>query len=785
MVSDSNQSESSLRRIRRCTWPLLYLGLFANAQAGSPKVESDSSLEQLPVGTVVSANEFARFQRPSESPDGEWVAYCVTATTSKSTRVRTLSGDYAKTGINALVEYGDIWLTNIKTNETRSITGSIGTNWSPVWSPDGRHLAFYSDRPGSGVRGQTKLWMWDRATDKLQQISDVPIRSYWEAVWLPTSDRVLTTTLPQSDSSLASDDAAPTSVSLQTGNHGSLSTVKVYRSAGATTENDPSLDKSNGFQNLARSPVDISIISISDGAIQRVVQAPDVWRYAVSPDGSHIVTSVAKRYASRGGYAVLFDLIDYNLSSGSSVDAATDVLLAPFQEHVSWSPNSTQFSYRTSGPDANGSIYVVDALKKESRLVAGVLPGSTASKGLPLWDSSGRDLYFVNGEVLWRTSATKGGPKKIGQLAGSKLSLIARSGNQIWSTSKGTLMLRADDPATKQSSWYRASDEKYGFEKLLAEDKHYVGSPQVSHDARHTIYVAEDAQNEPNLWFANANLSERRRLTQIDPVFKKYRMGQSQLIDWRDIDGHRLQGALLLPAGYDKNMRYPLLVEIYGGKTSSDFLNLFGADYLINGQLFATRGYVVLHPDAPQKEGTPMIDLMKTIMPGVEKVVDLGIADPDRIGLMGHSYGGYSVLSLVVQSTRFKAAVTIDGIADIIGLYGQMSSDGTAYGQASPEHGQFLLGGTLWSHRDRYVENSPVFYLDRVKTPIMIMHGSEDSGASAFHADEVFVDLRRLGKEVTYAKYMGEDHVPTSWSFENQIDFLSRIIEWFDMHLKH
>ena len=180
-----------------------------------------------------------------------------------------------------------------------------------------------------------------------------------------------------------------------------------------------------------------------------------------------------------------------------------------------------------------------------------------------------------------------------------------------------------------------------------------------------------------------------------------------------------------------------------------------------------------------------MVDLMKTIMPGVEKAVDLGIADPERVGLMGHSYGGYSVFSLAVQTTRFKAAVAIDGIADIVGLYGQMSLDGQAYGQSSPEHGQFLLGGTLWSNRDRYIENSPIFYLDRVKTPMLIVHGSEDSGAAAFQADGVFVDLRRLGKEVTYAKYMGEDHVPTYWSYPNQIDFLNRIIEWFDVHLKH
>lgn len=785
MVKGRYQADRESARVRRCIVPLLYLALSANGNAASQNSGNNVRLDALPVESVVSANKFAPFQRPSESSDGEWVAYCVIATTARSSRVRTLQGDSLKTGVVAAYEHGDIWITNIQTGRSRSITGGIGSNWSPVWSPDGHYLALYSDRPGSGEQGQAKLWIWDRATDKLQQISDLPIRASREPVWLPTSDRVLTTTLPEGESVQSPDVTGSSSSRHKETNTETSSTVKVYRSDPPETGTAKEGSKTDGFLNLARAAVDFSVISIANGAVQRVFRAADVWHYAVSPEGGHVVTSVAKRYATKGGYAVLFDLIDYDLKSGSKFEAATDVLLDPFQEHVSWSPNATQFSYRTSGPDADGSIYVVDVTTKQTRLVAGASPGSVAGRGLPLWDSSGRELYFLIGDALWRTSAINGSPKKLGELPGRNLSLVAGDGNQVWSTSKGTLVLQADDPTTKQNCWYRASEDKNSFDMMLGEDKHYVGSPVVSHDARHVIYLAEDAQNELNVWRANASLSERRRLTEINPQFAQYQMGASQLIEWRDIDGKQLHGALMLPAGYDKKKKYPLIVEVYGGANRSDYLNRFGESPIINGQMFATRGYVVLHPDAPQNEGTPMVDLMKTIVPGVEKAVDLGIADADRIGLMGHSYGGYSVLSLVVQTTRFKAAVAIDGVADIVGLYGQMSPDGQAYGQSSPEHGQFLLGGTLWSSRDRYIENSPIFYLDRVKTPMLIIHGSEDSGAAAFQADGVFVDLRRLGKEVTYAKYMGEDHVPTYWSYANQIDWLNRIVNWFDVHLKH
>src|SRR5439155_4768593 len=137
-----------------------------------------------------------------------------------------------------------------------------------------------------------------------------------------------------------------------------------------------------------------------------------------------------------------------------------------------------------------------------------------------------------------------------------------------------------------------------------------------------------------------------------------------------------------------------------------------------------------------------------------------GVADPDRLGLFGHSYGGYSTLSLLVQTTRFKAAIAADGYGDLIATYGQMNSDGSAFGVPLAETGQLLMGGTPWQFRERYVENSPVFHLDRVETPLLIVHGANDTVVLPFLADEIFVGLRRLGKEVVYAKYQGEGHSP-------------------------
>jgi dipeptidyl aminopeptidase/acylaminoacyl peptidase len=106
------------------------------------------------------------------------------------------------------------------------------------------------------------------------------------------------------------------------------------------------------------------------------------------------------------------------------------------------------------------------------------------------------------------------------------------------------------------------------------------------------------------------------------------------------------------------------------------------------------------------------------------------------------------------------------------------------FGTSVFEEGQGLMGGPPWQFRERYIENSPIFYLDRVETPLLIVHGSDDRAVPSFLSDEVFVGLRRLGKEVAYAKYEGEGHSPFEWSYANQLDFCKRMIEWFDDHLK-
>jgi dipeptidyl aminopeptidase/acylaminoacyl peptidase len=140
------------------------------------------------------------------------------------------------------------------------------------------------------------------------------------------------------------------------------------------------------------------------------------------------------------------------------------------------------------------------------------------------------------------------------------------------------------------------------------------------------------------------------------------------------------------------------------------------------------------------------------------------------------------VAVLITQTTRFRAAVTSAGIYDLISYYGQMGPDGDALAVGMFEEGQFLLGGPPWEFTMRYLENSPMTHLDRVRTPVLMVHGALDFIPVA-QANEFFVGLRRLGREVVYVRYEGEGHWQGDWGYANVVDYWDRVLGWFDKHI--
>ena len=770
---------------------LVFIVLFAYVawKIAIPFKASAQSAEPLSVEDSLQTLELAQLTRVDLSRDTKWLAYTV----KNNRRSRTVDFDtWARSGVRDVFTGTDIQILNIATGVARNLTAGENDNFMPAWSPDGHYLAFLSDRDGSG---KLKLWLWNSTRNEMKKVSDLNVRQFGQIEWSSDSRQIVVGVIPENVSTEDYVKKLTSAPTRQTANAGSVppgSTVAVYHANDAIVTNNQS-PKSDPW-NLDIYLRDLASIDVATGTVSIIVRGRRIANFLISPDGSRIAFTIPRRFEKPGSQQVLFDLVTENISTGEEQLLAPGIRLNHGGIPFSWSPNGENIVYRTYGTEeSTNDCYVVGAKGSSPRNITAIASPQRWPKSEPVWDAKGEKIYFISNGALWRAGIDGTKAVQVARVPGREITqLTHQSGDLLWTTDNGqaTIVLTHDKEG-KQDGFYRLDLIGGQSATLLEDGQCYIcanlGDPfTVSSDGRTIVYFAEDAQHDTDLWTSDSSFKNPRRLTHLNSQFDKYRMGSARLIRWLGDDGQALQGALLLPADYQEGKHYPLIVWVYGGDSKSDDLSHFGLEGSgpLNMQLFATRGYAVLAPDSPQQVGTPMADLAKTVLPGVNKVIEMGIADPDRLGVMGHSNGGYSTLALIVQTKRFKAAMEADGMADLIAHYGEMDKSGTAFGTSNLEHGQDALGGMPWEVRDKYIENSPIFYLDRVETPLMIVQGSNDQAVAPFLADEIFVDLRRLGKAVQYAKYEGEGHGLDYWSYANQVDLCNRAIAWFDQYLQ-
>ena len=716
------------------------------------------------------------------SPDGKWVAYTLKDPCRGEKVDDERYGFFTRSGVRIFEVGCDVWIANTTSGQSKCLTGGKGSSWGPVWSPDGNCLVFYSDRDG-----QTRLWLWEKATDTLRRVSDITVRPYSgdEIVrWTPDSRKVLCKIVPEG---MTLEDTLDLIVGPPTATdddkRDSQSSTLIYRSPIVSEQDDCAEESQENTLDTDVTNVylaDLALIDVFSGSAERIVCRHKVTSYRLSPDATKVAFTVLTENA--------YDIAVVSLSDCDPHVIASDVQ----SEHkfsVSWSPKGDLLSYTSAGDCFIASVRG-DA---PQNLTSTSHPSFGNTYRAPLWDTSGQNLYLLASDTLWRISIADSSVNAVIQIPNRRLIEVVSpaSGGRFWSPDEGeSLYLMVRDDKTKKIGFYKVNLSIGQFNQLMEIDAN-CGSPailtiDVSDDNQRVIYTRQDAQRCEDIWIAGVDFQNPRQLTHVNPVDDTVVMGTGRLINWRSLDGEELNGALLLPANYEPGKRYPLVVWVYGGDRGGDNVNQFGlvGPGTDNLQLLATRGYAVLYPNVPLQKGTPMQDLAKMVLPGVDRVIDIGIADPERLGVMGHSYGGYCVLALIAQTPRFKAAIASGGNGNLISTYGTMRHDGSTYGLSWAETGQGRMGGTLWEMRDRYIENSPVFYLDRIQTPLLLLHGQLDNAAPSFLADEIFVGLRRLGKWVMYVKYKGESHAPADWEYTNQVDYWNRIITMFDNFLK-
>ncbi len=790
------------------TKALIRISLFVVlAGAVAVGVAHAQSAAPLKIEDALGALTFANDAPVDLSPDGEWVAYTIRDDRKRETPSEAKFTLYTKTGVYEEAIGCDIWITNTKTGESRNLTKGKGSSWSPVWSPDGKYLAFYSDRGGVA-----HLWLWEKTSGQFREIPSAIVRPFFNSQapqWRADGRAVLFKALPEGMTvAEAADLIVPpgaASAASTKGETKSAITAKVYtfvpQPKDQNSGNKAQATSSDPNAWMDRYLSDLVLLDVSTGKLARPVTRRRPMAYSFSPDGKYFSYSHFKT-VPENTQQIIYELAIVPVDGGPARVVVSD--MPQMDGYVSWSPDGRQLAYVTSGPKTRSDCYLVPVDGGAPvNLTPGEHPPFSPSFGeeqrLPVWSRDGKDLFLFSPATYGREGMNKVWKIDVARKELSELATIPNrvvmhivgplNTNTVWSPDSGRSMLvMTQHQSTKDIGLYSIDLQTGAIAKLFERAMHVNDEIFRTDVAGNGLisFVAQDVTHPEDIWLWPPAAASPTKLTAINPQFEHVEMGRSRTISWLDLDGRQLHGALLLPSGYQEGKRYPLIVNVYGGEHLSNVVNRFGffgagSD---NMQILATRGYAVLLPDSPLNPGTPMLDLLKTVTPGVIKAIELGIADPQRIGVMGHSYGGYSTLALITQTRIFKAAMASAGISDLISHYGALNEAGFSSSVGWAEAGQGGMPGHPWNSRATYIENSPVFYLDRVQTPLLLIHSSGDEGVPVAQSEEVFVGLRRLGKEVTFVKYAGETHWEGLWGAPNIIDYWTRVISWFDRHLK-
>jgi dipeptidyl aminopeptidase/acylaminoacyl peptidase len=342
-----------------------------------------------------------------------------------------------------------------------------------------------------------------------------------------------------------------------------------------------------------------------------------------------------------------------------------------------------------------------------------------------------------------------------------------------WTPEGDALLIQHGEPDRWQRGIVRL-DLKTKEMTPIIKDTHLYSTIRLSRDARTVVFQRSDGDRPADLYVADAAFTRVRKLTDLNPWMAGRAVPTSELVSYRDVDGKLLHGILRYPVNYVKGQTYPTIFEIYE--------TFFDNGFNPRAALLANHGYAVFHPSVNLVVGRPGESWVKGVTTAANRLIEMGVADPDRLGVHGTSYGGYATVLLLTETDRFKAAINISGKVNMVSFYTDSPRLGVRNTHA-PEKSQDRIGGTLWEYPERYLEHSAIMRADRIKTPLLNITGDQDPNVPASQSREIYYALRRLGKTVEWVRYVDGGHRPPN-SVEETVDVERRILAWYDKYLK-
>ncbi|MCK5651363.1 MAG: S9 family peptidase, partial [Gemmatimonadetes bacterium] len=664
----------------------------------------------------------------------------------------------------------ELWVIDTRSGQASQVFSGKRNVLGADWSPDGRRLAILEGRSQ-----RFTLWVWGRDGSGDQEIAlpagrELAGQGSVGIEWTADGNGLLLPLWPEGwrvETTAEFDRLTKGPILVQTSEEPFLAWEALRRRA--------------GMQSLIR-------YDLASGEASEVLPTLPLGGVRVTEDGSHVVYN--EDITEKTSYDVIFGR--NNTVKVVPVDGGEAETLIESTEEVraSWSPDNTFFAF-----SKNGDVFLASIDEPEPRRLTGEdeEEGEGEAEGEEDEEEEEGDDE-EDEEIRYSVSSVGPGGERIVATSQQGLWIIDADGDEPhlflerdedddfapqyrvidWSPDGGSIYLTYASRREWERGLFRYDIGSRQMTELVKDDRVYSGW-RLSEDGSTFVFSAGANGRPSDLYAADADLRNVRRLTTVNPDIDRKTISETELFSYLDADGDKLHGVIYYPADYQEGVAYPTVFIVYE--------RFFDPRFNSTVNVLTNNGYLVVNPSVALETGYPGEAWIKGVTAAANKLIEMGLADSDRLGVHGTSYGGYATNLLVTQTDRFKAAINISGKVDMISFYTDSPRLGVRNIHA-PEKSQDRIGATLWEQPQKYVAHSAIMYADRIDTPLLLMTGEQDHNVPARTTMEMFYALRRLGKTVEWVNYMDGGHGMPTTSVEMVKDYHQRILDWYEKYLK-
>ena len=429
-------------------------------------------------------------------------------------------------------------------------------------------------------------------------------------------------------------------------------------------------------------------------------------------------------------------------------------------------------------------------------------PGKAGSNGHCIWSDDNRFFWIRDKYDYWQFDPTGAkAPFKVTDGRGSEITYSVATGAYHESgKGAGGMFGAAREIKSGKPVWmttFNHKSKKTGVARLdlqrkgakaenLVEGPYTYGNLSVSTSGKKTTVIFDKGNFEEgnNLYMTQDAFKTDKKLSDINPQQKDYNWGTVGLVSWTAADGNKAEGLLFKPENFDPAKKYPVMIYFYERYSDNLYAvrNPAPSASTVNIPYFVSNEYLVFVPDIRYRDGHPGKSCMDYLMPGCDMLCTYPWVDGDNMAIQGQSWGGYQVAYIITQTGRFKAAGAGAPVSNMTSAYGGIRWESGLARTMQYEKGQSRIGDDLWHGFDLYVENSPLFFVPNVTTPVLIMHNDADGAVPWWQGIEFFNGLRRCGKQAWMLQYNDEAH--NLKERRNRKDLSRRLEQFFDHFLK-